>query len=116
MWYALAEQAIADAIRESMILDTFLGLGPLPKAWIKFASHDGRTVTFALARTGIPGCWWGIGRRIDPLVSRRVYADLRRVYEHFALLNHQPSRLPRNCTWYLFAERVQRIPAIGNMH
>jgi len=104
-WYRLIEQVIADTLRQSVLIDAFLGVSPLPNAWMRFAGRDGRTFTFALSRFNIPGCRWFTARSISQSASHRQTTELRLTYQHFADAINMPAALPRDVTWFVFHEK-----------
>jgi hypothetical protein len=104
-WFGLAEQVIADVMRESVKVDSFLGLAPLPNAWMRFSTRDGQILTFALSRSKVQGCRWWEARKVDPHETARGQVDLRMLYQHYASAANLPSRLPRHCEWFVFNQR-----------
>jgi hypothetical protein len=104
-WFGLAEQVIADVMRESVKVDSFLGLAPLPNAWMRFSTRDGQILTFALSRSKVQGCRWWEARKVYARETARGQVDLRMLYQHYADAANLPSRLPRHCEWFVFNQR-----------
>jgi hypothetical protein len=105
-WFRVAEQVVADTLRESVQLESFLGLAPLPHGWMRFSTRDGQILTFGVSRFNLSNQRFRFGRAINPLVSGRAYAEMRMLYQHFATLSDLPTMLPRQCRWYVLVEQA----------
>ncbi|NJM40092.1 MAG: hypothetical protein HC853_04655 [Anaerolineae bacterium] len=114
-WFRIAEQAVADTLRESAQIESFLGLSPLPNAWIRFSTRDGQILTFGVSRFNLSSQRLRLGRAINPLISGRAYAEMRMLYQHFAALSDLPTMLPRQCHWYVHVEQAVLILPISKV-
>ena len=114
-WFRIAEQAVADTLRESAQIESFLGLSPLPNAWMRFSTREGQILTFGVSRFNLSSQRLRIGHAINPLISGRAYAEMRMLYQHFAALSDQPTMLPRQCRWYVLVEQAVLISPMHNV-
>ena len=114
-WFRIAEQAVADTLRESAQIESFLGLSPLPNAWIRFSTRDGQILTFGVSRFNLSSQRLRVGRAINPLVSGRAYTEMRMLYQHFATLSDLPTMLPRQCRWFVLVEQAVLILPMRNV-